>query len=110
MKTIDEIAKRTGTWLSGSGPMSDIVISSRIRLARNLVGFPFLTKADSGQRNEIYRLLYDRVMHTDLGCRILFVDIEDAPDLDRQVLVERHLISRQHADGEGSRGVAVTDD
>ena len=59
MKMIDEIAKRTGTWLSGSGPMSDIVISSRIRLARNLVGFPFLTKADSGQRNEIYRLLYD---------------------------------------------------
>ncbi|MCH8804649.1 MAG: protein arginine kinase, partial [Planctomycetes bacterium] len=106
---IDDIAKRTGTWLSGAGPMNDIVISSRIRLARNLAGFPFLTKSDTGQRNEIYRLLYDRVMHTDLGCRVLFVDIEDAPDLDRQVLVERHLISRQHAEGEGSRGVAVSD-
>jgi len=109
MKMIDDIAKRTGAWLSGVGPMSDIVISSRIRLARNLAGFPFLTKSDTGQRNEIYRLLYDRVMHTDLGCKILFVDIEDAPDLDRQVLVERHLISRQHAEGEGSRGVAVSD-
>ncbi|MCH8878901.1 MAG: protein arginine kinase [Planctomycetes bacterium] len=109
MKMIDDIAKRTGTWLSGTGPMNDIVISSRIRLARNLAGFPFLTKSDTGQRNEIYRLLYDRVMHTDLGCRILFVDIEEAPELDRQVLVERHLISRQHAEGEGSRGVAVSD-
>ncbi len=88
--------------------MSDIVISSRIRLARNLAGFPFLTKSDSSQRNEIYRLLYDRVMHTDLGCKILFVDIDDAADLDRQVLVERHLISRQHAEAEGSRGVAVS--
>ena len=109
MKMIDDIAKRTGTWLSGAGPMNDIVISSRIRLARNLAGFPFLTKSDSGQRNQIYRLLYDRVMHTNLGCKILFVDIEDAPELDRQVLVERHLISRQHAEGEGSRGVAVSD-
>ena len=36
MKMIDDIAKRTGTWLSGAGPMNDIVISSRIRLARNL--------------------------------------------------------------------------
>ena len=109
MKMIDDIAKRTGTWLSGAGPMNDIVISSRIRLARNLAGFRFLTKSDTGQRNEIYRLLYDRVMHADLGCRVLFVDIEEAPELDRQVLVERHLISRQHAEGEGSRGVAVSD-
>jgi protein arginine kinase len=37
-----------------------------------------------------------------------FLDMEELDDLDRQLLVERHLISRQHADGEGSRGVAVS--
>jgi protein arginine kinase len=36
------------------------------------------------------------------------VDIEEAQELDRQLLVERHLISRQHAEGEGTRGVAIS--
>ncbi len=107
MKLVDELAKRTGPWLAESGALSDVVISSRIRLARNLSHFPFLTRADDGQRRQIYRLLYERIMNTDLGRKVVFVDIDEAPELDRQVLVERHLISRQHADSEGSRGVAV---
>ncbi len=108
MKLIDEIAKRVGPWLNDSGPMSDIVISSRIRLARNLADFPFLTKTDEGQRRQIYRFLYEKIMSTNLGAGVSFVDIDETPELDRQVLVERHLISRQHAEAEGSRGVAVS--
>jgi len=108
MNIIDDFAKRSGGWLSSQGPMSDVVISSRIRLARNLATFPFLTKTDEGQRRQIYRLLYERISRAELGSNIEFVDIEETSELDRQVLVERHLISRQHAEGEGSRGVAVT--
>ena len=41
MSKIDELAKQQAEWLAGSGPMSEVVISSRIRLARNVVVFRF---------------------------------------------------------------------
>ena len=46
-----------GEWLRGGGPESDIVISSRIRLARNLAAFPFTNRASSYQKAEIEALL-----------------------------------------------------
>ena len=44
LKTLTD---RCGEWLRGSGPESDIVISSRIRLARNLANFPFIRRFSS---------------------------------------------------------------
>jgi protein arginine kinase len=108
MKLIDELSKARTAWFSGSGPMSDIVISSRIRLARNIVGYPFLIKADEGQRRQIYRALFEKISETPLSERVAFVDIDETTELDRQLLVERHLISKQHAEAEGSRGVALS--
>ncbi len=105
--TIDELVKRVGAWLGGEGPYADIVISSRIRLARNLDGFPFLSKSSDSDRSQVYRVLMESIAELELGEDTLVVDIEDADELDRQVLVERHLISRQHAEGEGTRGVAI---
>jgi protein arginine kinase len=104
---LSDLTNHAGEWLRGSGPMSEIVISSRIRLARNVAGFPFLTKSSRGQRT----MLEGRVRETILGAQIapqtLYVDLEQATDMDRQLLVERHLISKPHAAAEGSRGVAI---
>ncbi|MFH1109848.1 MAG: protein arginine kinase [Planctomycetota bacterium] len=106
--TIDDLTKTTGEWLRGGGPMSDIVVSSRIRLARNLAEHPFLTTADAGERTEIYRCLSQAITSTSSGRDDLLVDLETADAIDRNLLVERHLISRQHAAAEGSRGVTVS--
>ena len=108
MSKIDDLTKLTGEWLRGEGPMSGIVISSRIRLARNLKDFPFLSRASETQRTKIYRELSECIAASPLGKDVFFVDFENTPELDRQVLVERHLVSRQHAEGEGARGVAVS--
>jgi len=105
--TIDDLTTRSGQWLSG-GPLSEIVISSRVRLARNLAGFPFLSKATEAQRREIEHLLGEKIGSIDLGHETFYVDIARSSELDRQVLVERHLISRQHAEGEGHRGVILS--
>ncbi len=105
--SIDDLTKRAGEWLSGTGPMADIVISSRIRLARNVSGYPFLSKATDDQRAELQQTLRDHIDRLELPDTTFYVDIDDAGELDRRVLVERHLISRQHAEGEGSRGVAI---
>lgn len=108
--TIDDLARTTGEWLTGKGQLSDVVLSSRVRIARNLAERPFLTTASATERTEIYRAVVDAVSSTPVGKGALLVDVEAAEALDRELLVERHLISRQQVAAEGSRGVAISAD
>ncbi len=87
--------------------MSDIVISSRIRLARNVAGYPFLSKVTESQRCELEDLLRGRIEACNLPDTVFYVDMNATEELDRRLLVERHLISRQHAEAQGNRGVAI---
>jgi protein arginine kinase len=48
-----DVGRVGGEWLKGTGPETDVVLSSRIRLARNVAGFPFATRCDDDQRAEI---------------------------------------------------------
>lgn len=107
---IDDLTRRTGEWLRGDGPSSEVVISSRIRLARNLRGHSFLSRADETERREMYRTLTESVADTPYGEDALMVNVEETPSLDRQVMVERHLISKQQAEGQGCRGVIISPD
>jgi protein arginine kinase len=105
---LDELARTSGEWLRGTGPESDIVISSRIRLARNLADFPFISRANAADRGEIERLLRTKVTRLELSQNLEYVDVNKLQGIDRQFLVERQLISREHADSEGARGVAIS--
>ena len=87
--------------------MSEIVISSRIRLARNIAGYHFLTTCTRHQRTSLEHRVRDVILNAGLVAQMLYVDLDNAPDVDKQLLVERHLISKHHAAAEGSRGVAV---
>lgn len=104
---LSDLTNHAGEWLRGSGPMSDIVISSRIRLARNVAGLPFLSRASRQQRQMLEARIRDVLLGAQLSPQTLYVDLDHAPEIDRQLLVERHLISKQHAAAEGARGVAV---
>jgi protein arginine kinase len=104
---LNDLAKSSGEWLRGGGPEADIVISSRIRLARNLAEFPFITRASEQDRNEIEAALKERILGIQASGELLYVDVEQLAGVDRQFLVERHLISREHAESEGSRAVAI---
>jgi protein arginine kinase len=105
---INDLTKGIGAWLSGEGPLADVVISSRIRLARNLAGYNFLSRASESERRKVYRSLSDCIAESGVGQDCFFIDMEQLGEIDRQLLVERHLISRQHAEAEGSRGVAIS--
>src|ERR1700738_2409826 len=59
---LNELVRTSGEWLRGSGPESDIVISSRIRLARNLAEFPFISRAGQADRTDIEDTLRDSVL------------------------------------------------
>lgn len=97
-------------WLRGHGAAADVVMSSRVRLARNLAGFPFLTRASRTDRHEILDLCRGRVLQARLADRILWVDLHESPVPERTVLAERHLISRQHAKGKLTNGVGGPDE
>jgi protein arginine kinase len=103
----EALARTSGEWLKGSGPESDIVISSRIRLARNLASYPFASRATESDRAHVASLLRERIMAIHDSGDLAYVDVERLQGLDRQFLVERQLISREHADSKGVRGVAI---
>src|SRR5436190_15531419 len=104
---LDSLTHTSGEWLRGTGPESDIVISSRIRLARNLAAFPFTNRASAHQKAEIETLLRDRIGKLEVDPRLSYVNVPGLSALDRQFLVERQLISRELASADGPRGVAV---
>ena len=106
---LNDLTKSSGEWLRGAGPEADIVISSRIRLARNLADFPFISRANEQDRVRIESILRERALGLEATTHLLYVDVEELELLDRQLLVERHLISREHAESHGSRAVAIND-
>src|SRR6187431_1808653 len=108
---LQELAQTSGEWLRGSGPESDIVISSRIRLARNLADFPFIARANDNDRAEIGRILRSRIekLHETgrFHGQLVYLDVSALEAVDRQFLVERQLISREHAEADGARAVVI---
>ncbi len=106
MKPAD-LSNHISQWFDGTGPGADIVISSRIRLARNLAGYEFLSCLTNPRQGEVLKKLKEALLSLDLGEAVFFVDIDASSALEQDVLVERHLISRQHARGKGPRGVVI---
>ncbi len=103
---LDQVARQAGEWLRGSGPLHEIVISTRIRLARNVRGYRFLSQAEPEQREQLAQDAAAAMKRARGLGELIHIDVAGLDDLDRQLLVERHLISRQHADGSGARFVA----
>ena len=104
---LDDLAEKCGEWLRGSGPESDIVISSRIRLARNLSNFPFIRKCTHEDRKEIVRYVQRNLNGSALSESIDFINVDRLSDLDRQFLMERQIISRELSENEGARSVII---
>lgn len=113
-------------WLKGTGTMNDVVLSSRARAARNLAGFPFPPAASSADRSqimEICRRCIESIQKPDHQeqpehAAIRWFDLRNSEPNERRLLVERQVMSRQHARGryangqggpDSPRGVAVVE-
>lgn len=106
----DALASRPCPWLALESESSDVVISTRVRLARNLRGYPVPWRMNDAQREELESLLAERLGGDDLGIKLVREKVEELGPRDRQLLVERHLISRDHATGQGRRGLHYSRD
>jgi len=95
-------------WIADEGPDRDVVVSSRMRLARNVCGYAFKTR----QRTEEDGRLSDYLRGVLLGVepQLTWLSLDELPDVMRQVLFERHVVSREHVADEHERGVAFNTD
>ena len=107
---LTEHAQRLGRWLDATGPSSDIVLSTRVRLARNLKEVPFTHRAREEQLAMVYSSVLSAVRKTPALVSSAALPMRDLTPLDRQFLVERHLISNDLADNGRLRGLLVVSD
>ncbi len=106
---IADMAMSTSPWLCGEGDYAESVISSRVRLARNLAGFPFAHRAKPEELREALTVSRQALEGANTLKTADFMLMSDLGDLDRQFLVERHLISQEHAEKSAARAVVVGD-
>lgn len=99
-------------WMAADGPDSDIVLSSRVRLARNLEGVPFPGRADAGALAEAAEAARRSVADLTAADRhvYMFVEMDKLTPLERNVLVEKHIVSPNHAEEPAHRALVARDD
>lgn len=105
---LNSLTQNMSEWLRGTGPESDVVISTRIRLARNLAEYPFASKADDAVKARIEKDLRGVLADLPLSKPLSYINVAALDEIERQFLLERQLISREHSEGSGARGVAVS--
>jgi len=109
-RTFAELFAASAPWWKGEGPHADMVLSTRIRLARNLNDVPFTHRA----RDEQLLGVLSSVGRATQGSRLLadglLLKMQDCTPVERQVLVERHLVSHELGDGGRPRGIYVAPD
>lgn len=95
MKLLDFLTPPSS--LHRKGPRDNIVLSSRVRLARNLEGVSFPGHSKNEQKIEVLETLLPAV--SELNCMKggAHKGMNKLSSFERQILVERHLISREHA-------------
>ncbi len=84
-------------WLDASGPNSDVVISTRMRLARNVSGYAFTGRARDGERLRMLAQVRDALGAVPSLSGSLLVRLDELATVDRQLLHERHLVSKELA-------------
>ncbi|MBN2036028.1 MAG: hypothetical protein JW768_04735, partial [Chitinispirillaceae bacterium] len=97
---------RLPTWCNGSGPESDIIITTRIRLARNIAGFSFPPHASLRERAAAYGAVTGALKAFGTGSVMKAVNFSTTPRLEAQYLVERRVASPDLLSTDGDRGVA----
>jgi len=106
---INDLLFHRSTWLSADTPRT-AAVSSRGRLARNIDGFPFAQCSNPEQRRKMMEMVRNVLEKTGWLIKGGFFELDKLSELDRLFLMERHLISKDHALDEGERAVFIDND
>ena len=100
------------SWYNNRAPEDDIVVSTRIRLARNLNGIPFPSKMSAEQLNEVNEAVRNAILNsnTPYSKSLKFILMKDIPENERYSMVERHIISREFVSNCENRSIIISED
>jgi protein arginine kinase len=88
------LVRRAGEWLRTEGPDADVVVSCRVRLARNLAGEPFVARLNPERAIHIASRLKEVLLEARIDGNTSWVSMLEASPVVRLLLCERNLISR----------------
>ncbi len=103
-------ATEVGAWLCGSGPESDVVVSTRVRLARNLADAPFVARSDARGQERVVEAVRWALENSGAGAAGRFVDDEMLTPERCAWFVERHLASPDFCASSARRGLWLSED
>jgi protein arginine kinase len=109
-KNLNSLVKRQPRWLESDAPYANIVISTRVRLARNLAGYAFPNAAEKDELYEVIREVYEAITPSQQFRAPMFLDMLRLDKLDRKFLVERRLISPPYAEADNAAMLVVGED
>ncbi|MDD5718692.1 MAG: ATP--guanido phosphotransferase [Candidatus Krumholzibacteria bacterium] len=97
-------------WLAGTGPAADMVVSTRVRLARNLAGVRFPHRDGLTQLNRQRRILNEQIQRCPSFRDAWSLDLAVLDELERRALLEMHLASPDLLREPEGRGLVVARD
>ncbi len=103
----EEMAKAPAAWLSGQGEEATVVLSTRVRLARNVAGCKFPSAADSDTKKRVVSYFDSAMTRSRMLSEGQYVKASDISELDRDFLIERHLISPAFLTGDASKALFI---
>ncbi len=92
----------SGEWYSHSGPENDVVLSTRVRLARNLADFPFPQKFRADDAVRVQTLVFDSFLKTEKADSYQTVAVAGIDPLSARVLIERGLMKKSTLSSPGA--------
>ena len=107
---LDDLVTSSHSWMQGNGPESDIVFSSRVRLARNLADNIFPNRATPNEKAQVLERILAAVKDLEHFKDGLTLKMDELEELDKQFLAERYLISRELAGGGAGSAVVISPD
>jgi protein arginine kinase len=108
MTARDPIPDLKSLWLLGPGREQDVVVSTRMRLARNLSDFHFKSRFRAGEAQRLETALREALSEAAPDLR--YLPMHELQPTQRDVLFERHLVSAEHVADSLPRGVAFSED
>ena len=100
------------SWYTQQGKNSDVIITSRIRLARNISGIPFNSRLNAEEQKQIKERVKSAICdsNTPYAKTLKFIDMNDVPENECYAMVERHIISPEFAQNRQNKAIIISED
>ena len=97
-------------WYIEKGEQGDVVMSTRVRLARNLVEYPFPGRLDTDGKKKVNELVKNALLTDEHETALHYINMTDLSREQAISLAERHLISPEFASVREGRALLLTED